>query len=106
MGSDDGWKANGLNIEDGETLLRLKEIIENESAVIVEHRFYRGASAPRRFVCDDFDELEAYVRGQKARPGDSFWIWKFETTCRDDNATLAGAKKADHRGTTPTGGAY
>jgi hypothetical protein len=106
MTKDEESTVTGLSVEDAATLLRLKEVIENESAVILEHRFYRGASAPWRFVCDDFDELESYIKGPKTRPGDSFWIWKFESCCRDDNALLSGAKKPNDQGMTPIGGAY
>ena len=106
MKNDDDWTHTGLSIVDTATLVRLKEVIEDESAVIVEHRFYRGASAPHRFICDDFEELEKHIKGPKTSPGDSFWIWKFESCCRDDNAFLSGAKKPNERGAVPTGGAY
>ncbi len=65
----DEWTVDGARISP-ELLARLRSIIEDESAVIVEHRIYRGASAPRRFVCDDADELERYLV-TSTKPGDS-----------------------------------
>ena len=96
------WIFNGDDIS--MALPRLREHIEHVSPVIVEHRRYRGASAPFQFICDDVDTLSAYVREQ-ARPGDSFYFWSYEACCRDDNYLVCG-KVADSQGKTPIGGPY
>ncbi|HEY1551740.1 MAG TPA: hypothetical protein VGG28_28125 [Kofleriaceae bacterium] len=100
----DVWTVDAPRITDPAMLSRLASVLENESALIVEHKFYRGSRAPHRFVIDDYDELVDYLRTQ-ARPGDSFWIWHFEQCCRDDNVLAAG-KSPDADGKVPLGGAY
>ena len=100
----DEWTTTGDRITDDAILRRLRTLIDDESAIIVEHRHYRGSRAPTRLVYDDADAFEAYVR-ENGRPGDSFYIWAFETCCRDDN-TVANGKIPDEEGRTPVGGAY
>ena len=100
----DHWSTDGVRITEKSVLNRIRLIIEHESAVIVEHRFYRGSRSPHRFVCDDYDALEAYLREHTAR-GDSFYVWHFERCCRDDNVSETG-KIPDPAGRVPTGGAY
>lgn len=84
-------------------LAAIKRVLE-ESFVIVEHRFYRGAWAPQITVFDEFEQLEAYLR-DKARDGDSIWCWRYDEVCRDDNAVTHG-KLPDEHGRAPSGGAY
>jgi hypothetical protein len=103
--SEDEWIADGLRITDDETLLRMRQILENESPLIIEHRFYRGSRSPHRFICEAFDDLETYLR-DRARHGDSFWLWRFEQVCQDQNAVIAGAKMPDLQGRVPKSGAY
>ena len=100
----DQWSVDGNRITDPEILSGLRRILEDESPLIVEHRFYRRASAPHRFVCDSFDELEEYLRNA-GRKGDSFYFWRYQDCCRDDNHVEA-AKVPDEEGRTPSGGAY
>src|SRR5262245_17350104 len=100
----DVWTADAARITDPETLGRLQRILEDESPVVVEHRFYRGARAPHRFVADDYDELEAYLRARTS-PGDNFMIWHFDQCCRNDNVLVSG-KCPDGDGKVPLGGAY
>lgn len=76
----------------------------DETPVIVEHWFYRGSSAPDRIVFDDFEELKTYLTS-KTLPGDKIWMWRFDLSCRDDNA-LARGKVPDERGRVPRAGAY
>lgn len=100
----DEWTVDGKRITDHEVLSRLRQILDEESALIVEHRFYRGARAPHRFVCEDFDALQEYLQ-KDTRPGDSFHLWRFEDCCRDDNV-IGDGKIPDSAGRVPTGGAY
>ena len=100
----DEWTTEGSRITDSHVLSRLRAVIDDESALIVEHRFYRGSRAPYRFVCDDADELEDYVR-KNAQAGDSFFVWRFDDCCKD-NLVVERGKVPDSRGRVPVGGAY
>ena len=99
---EDGW-GPGPNILADESLARLRSALD-ETPLIVEHRFYRGASAPARRIFEDPEELELYLR-METRPGDSIWVWCYANLCRDDNA-LTHAKCPDGRGDVPARGAY
>jgi hypothetical protein len=99
----DEWTHEG-DVLDEKSLERLQHVIENESDIVVEHRFYRGARSPHRFVCGDYDELRVYLASH-ARPGDSFYFWALERCCTVENAELHG-KVPDARGLIPRGGAY
>lgn len=100
----DEWTKGGSIVSSTEHLSRLRNVIENESAVIVEHRFYRGGRAPHRFVSDDFEELEQYIKTQTAA-GDSIYFWRFDDCCRDNNVLVAG-KVPDEFGQVPKHGTY
>jgi len=99
----DQWTFEGPKLDAG-ALERLSHILETESPIVVEHRFYAGAHAPHRFVCESSEDLVRYIE-QHTRPGDSFYVWHFEQCCRDDNVLLAG-KRPDAEGRVPIGGAY
>ncbi|MBK9033553.1 MAG: hypothetical protein IPL61_20195 [Myxococcales bacterium] len=79
-------------------------MLSDESAVIVEHRHFRGARAPTRMIFDDHAELERYL-ADAARPGDSFWFWHYERACPSETA-LGHGKVPDGDGVIPEGGAY
>ena len=102
--AEDEWVHDpGRTLNDA-LLERLRRTIEDVSPVIVEHRFYRGGSAPHRFVCDSFDQLAAYVR-RRTHPGDSFHFWQYEHRCSDDSV-LAHGKVPNEEGKVPKRGAY
>lgn len=101
---DEQWTTTGEIVTAASTLAHLRAIMDHESPIVVEHRFYRGAQAPHRFVCESGDELEEYIRG-RARPGDSFYFWSFEACCREDNRVARG-KVPDSDGRIPIGGVY
>ena len=98
----DGW-GPGPSILDADTLAALRSALE-DTPLIVEHRFYRGASAPDRHIFEDADALERYLR-ERTRPGDDVWIWRFDALCRDNHA-FAHGKVPDADGSVPAGGAY
>jgi hypothetical protein len=100
----DDWSADGAKITAPETLDELRKTLEAGELLVVEHRHYRGASAPTRFFCDNFEDLTRYLENE-ARSGDSIWIWKYDAVCTDTNALVHG-KKPDAEGRTPRGGAY
>jgi len=93
----------GASILASEVLVALRGALE-ETPLIVEHRLYRGASAPVRLIFDDFGRLDEYLRTQ-TRKGDSVWVWRYDALCRADNP-LAQGKIPDSRGFVPKGGAY
>lgn len=100
---EDKWGTEAPNILTEERLALIRQTLE-ESPVIVEHRFYRRSSAPDRIVFDDFDRFEEYMR-KHMLPGDSIWIWRYDSLCRDDNPLTHG-KYPDEKGLVPKGGGY
>ena len=81
----------------------IREILDRQP-IILEHRFYRGSSAPLRLVFDEYEDFLNHLKS-RARPGDHFLVWGYSSLCRDDN-TLADAKYPDDGGLTPRGGSY
>jgi hypothetical protein len=98
----DDWSTDGPNVRAPESLENIEATLK-DAPVIVEHRFYRGASAPARLVFDDYEELTYLNTNTKA--GDAIYVWNFSELCRDDNH-LAMGKIPDSSGRTPRGGAY
>src|SRR5262249_37884464 len=98
--ASDNWTLEGRRVTDPAIVDALASIMEGESDLIVEHRFYRGSRAPFRFVCSSADDLRAYL-SDKVRCGDALVFWKFEACCSDEYA-----KVPDAEGRTPVGGAY
>jgi hypothetical protein len=101
---DDDWNTEGARITDPAVVARLRKILEDESPLIVEHRFYLGASSPHWFVLTNGDELEEYLRS-RTRPGDSIYMWNFGERCRTENAVALG-KVPNVDGEVPRRGAY
>lgn len=100
---EDQWSRDGARIDAPESVAAVQKTLENSGPVIVEWRHYRGASAPDRLFFDDYESYATWLEG--IPPGDSIWIWNFETVCTDDAAITHG-KQADDDGTVPLGGAY
>ena len=98
----DRW-GPGPSILSPEYLDALRAALE-DTPIIVEHRFYRGSSAPDRLIFEDFDRLETYLR-TRTTPGDSIWTWRYDALCRDDNP-LVHAKIPDTDGAVPETGPY
>jgi hypothetical protein len=102
--TEEAWTTDAPRFTDVSVLSRLRSIIEDESPIIVEHRFYRGSRAPHRFICDDFDDLKKYLH-TRTKAGDAMYVWRFEQCCRDDLIAERG-KIPDASGRVPVGGAY
>ena len=100
----DDWQSGGLKITAPQVLNRIRECIESRGPVILEHRFYRGSSAPDHKIFSDFDELMEYLTSATFA-GDAIYIWDFSGCCNDDNV-LACGKCPDESGRIPKGGAY
>lgn len=101
---DDGWSVDGRKITDTAALNAIRQCLDREGPIIVEHWFYRGSCAPDRFVFDEMDEFTEYLN-TKAKAGDAIHVWSFGAVCRDDNE-LAGGKCPDDNGLIPKRGAY
>jgi hypothetical protein len=66
------WSTEGRQVT-AETLESLEGMIDDETDLVIDHRFYRGARAPFRFVAQSYEALRTYLREQsKPRrcPGD------------------------------------
>ncbi|MHC5537357.1 hypothetical protein ACYOEI_03870 [Singulisphaera rosea] len=101
---DDGWTAEGRKIITPEVLAKIRQCLEDQGPVIVEHWFYRGSCAPDRLVIDDYDALVEYLDTQTFA-GDAIHVWSYALVCRDDNELTYG-KCPDDEGRVPTRGAY
>lgn len=100
----DVWSSRYPSILMDSTLASVRHFLESVCPLIVEHKHYRGASAPTRLVFDDADEFEQYLKAHSV-PGDLYRIWRYDECCRADNAIVA-AKYPDADGRTPETGPY
>jgi hypothetical protein len=103
MSSSDEWSEWGYSILEPDLLTRIRGILEGQP-IIVEHRLYRGSSAPLRLVFDNYEDFMDHLKS-RARPGDHVLVWGFSDLCRDDSILAAG-KHPDAMGRTPRFGAY
>ena len=99
----DEWSETGNNILAHETLEAIRLTLE-ETPIILEHWFYRGARSPERFVFEDFEDLLSYLK-LNGRPGDAFYLWDYAAVCRRENILMNG-KYPDDKGRVPKKGAY
>jgi hypothetical protein len=84
----DSFVIDGGRVTDPAVLARLRLHLD-EDALVIEHRFFPSERTRHRFICDDFAELERYLR-EHSKPGDSFYFWSFLANCRTDNALERG----------------
>lgn len=99
----DDWSPLGAIFTTPENLEHIGQAL-HQAPIIVEHRFYRAASSPSRFVFDDYESFIDYLKNN-ACAGDAIWVWSFGDLCRDDNMLLNGKCPAAD-GTVPSKGAY
>ena len=100
----DDWTAEGSSINSDGKLDAIRRELEERGPVILEHRHYRGSSAPTRLVFDDDEELCQYLESN-AFAGDSLYLWAFSVVCTLDRVLAEGKCPAED-GTVPRGGAY
>ena len=99
----DDWSQAGSKTNSPENLENIRKALE-ESPIIVERWFYRGASAPERAIFDDFEDFKNYMNSD-FYAGDSIYIWKYSEVCNDANM-IVSAKCPDEKGEVPKSGAY
>ncbi|MFB9900487.1 hypothetical protein, partial [Cerasicoccus arenae] len=99
----DNWTPNGVKILSDENIEKIKDKL-SKGPIIVQHCFYRGASCPRIYGFDDFEEFEEHLK-EYSIPGDYFDVWSFNDVCKEDQI-VANGKLHDTDGCVPQGGAY
>jgi len=104
LNEDDGWSTEGHQILAPENLERVQRVLEDQGPVILEHRHYRGATSPDRFVFENYEGFHAYLL-TKCLAGDSIYVWNFAEVCKHDKS-LAHGKCPDDQGRVPRRGAY
>jgi hypothetical protein len=100
----DQWTTEGAKITEPQNLENVRRVIEDEGPIIVEHWFYRGASAPARLIFDDFDDFMQYLH-DKVTAGDAVDVWNFGKTCTEKNR-IASGKCPDDENRIPKKGPY
>jgi hypothetical protein len=101
---DDEWVAEGSIITSPDNLKIIQKIIEEEGPIIVQHWFYRGASAPEYNVFDDYETLLNYL-DKEAYAGDAIDVWSVFQICKPEDRRVEG-KCPDDNGLIPRKGAY
>ena len=96
----DEWTTDGTMILSDESVSKIKAVL-TRGPIVVQHWFYRGASCPRVFGFDDFEEH----LNENAVPGDAFDIWSFNEVCTQEKV-ITGGKLHDKDGCIPKKGAY
>lgn len=103
FGNPDHWIVGYRNFYSSENLDRVKETCE-KGALIVEHWYLFGGSAPNRIIFDGYDRFVEYLH-EHTKPGDILYCWDFDALCQHDNTTGEG-KVPDELGRGFKGGAY
>jgi len=100
----DKWSPDGEKITSPEKLAAIKQVLEKDGPVLVEHKFLRGARAPHTAVFDDYEDFIGYLT-EHARAGDKITVWNVWPFMRDTTPIVRGKCPADD-GAVPEGGAY
>jgi len=99
---NDPWVRDRPNIFDPNRLEAVRRAVE-QSAVILEHWYYKGGASPDRFFFYRFEDFIAYLE-QHACSGDKIRVWSFDL-CTLDNVIASGICPDDD-GYMPVAGAY
>jgi hypothetical protein len=100
----DSWSPDGEKITSPEKLAAVKQVLEKDGPVLVEHKFLRGARGPHTAVFDDYEDFITYLT-EYARTGDKISIWSLWPFMRDSEPLARGKCPAED-GAVPEGGAY
>lgn len=97
----DDWTTEGAKVLAPDFLAPLlQETCKHGGGLVVEHRHYRGGSAPSMCVLDSLDALVEYVI-TTAKPGDAIWTWSYSELCRRESALSHDiAEEPDEEGRT------
>ena len=85
----------GEKITSPEKLAAIKQVLEKDGPVVLEHKLFRGARSPHVAVFGDYEELMDYL-GEHARGGDKIRVWSL-WPCMRDTAQLPRVPEADAR---------
>ena len=100
----DDWTDQGSKITEPDKLDAIRETLENRGSVIVQHWFYRGASAPDRRIFDEYEDFTTWLENETFA-GDAIDVWNMADVCLNENL-LAEGKCPDEEGLIPRRGAY
>jgi hypothetical protein len=100
----DDWTREGSSITSDGKLDAIRRELEDRGPVILEHRHYRGSSAPTWLVFSEYEGLCQYLEAS-AVAGDSLFLWSVADVCTVDRVLAEGKCPAED-GTVPRGGAY
>ena len=101
IAESDDWRP-GPHIAAPEVVARVEAGLAR-GPLIIEHRHYRGASAPTRLIIEEWEEWTAFTA--TLQPGDAVYVWPYLEVCSEGNA-LIQVKAPDARGRVPRGGAH
>jgi len=76
------WSLEGEKITSPEKLAAIKQVIEKDGPVLLEHKFLRGARGPHVAAFGDYEELMDYLV-EHARAGDKITVWSLWGFMRD-----------------------
>jgi hypothetical protein len=99
----DNWTPDGKKILSEDSIAKIRAVLAR-GPIIVQHWFYRGASCPRVFCFEEFEDFEEHLKNN-AIPGDAFDVWSFVDACKFEGV-IAEGKLHDSDGCVPKGGAY
>src|SRR5262249_44563059 len=98
------WVVDGNKITAPEKLAAIRDTIESQGPIIVQHWFYRGASSPERIIFEDYDEFLKWLH-ESTYAGDAIDVWDWGAVCKWEDR-LAEGKCPDENEMVPKGGAY
>ncbi|GEP43897.1 hypothetical protein [Brevifollis gellanilyticus] len=100
----DEWSCDGEKISDPEKLEAIRQVVNKDGPVLLEHKFLRGGRGPHTRVFDDYEDLIEYLIAE-ARAGDKISVWSLWTFMRD-TPPLAFGKCPAEDGAVPKHGPY
>ena len=100
----DGWTSTGRKINSPENLELVRQALDNDGPILVEHWHYRGSQAPTRIIFEAYEEFAAYLN-ENTFAGDAIHVWNLGRVCTEANELTSG-KCPDERGEVPNRGAY
>jgi hypothetical protein len=98
------WTNDGARISDPSNLAKIKNILENSVAVILEHYHFYGSRARDLRIFEDYEDFLRYLK-ENAIAGDIINAWSMYDLCTEDNMLVSG-QCPDEDGKVPRSGAY